>query len=200
MSFFTKSENYIEYHNAGETLRIAAWGENSLRVVSVPSGPLDMSSSALKDQAPVNVQIQTDEETAVIKNGKISALIDTRGLNSAAVVTFFNDKNEILLKEMDGGGALIRRASKFSPYIGCDFRLKVTFEANKDEKIYGMGQYQKDILDLKGCNIELAHRNSQASIPFYVSSKGYGFFWHNPAIGSVSFGKNVTEWRADSTK
>lgn len=70
MSFFTKSENYIEYHNAGETLRIAAWGENSLRVVSVPSGPLDMSSSALKDQAPVNVQIQTDEETAVIKKRK----------------------------------------------------------------------------------------------------------------------------------
>ena len=168
--------------------------------MSVPSGPLDMSSSALKDQAPVNVQIQTDEETAVIKNGKISALIDTRGWNSAAVVTFFNDKNEILLKEMDGGGALIRRARKFSPYIGGDFRLKVTFEANKDEKIYGMGQYQQDILDLKGCNIELAHRNSQASIPFYVSSKGYGFFWHNPAIGSVSFGKNVTEWRADSTK
>ena len=101
---------------------------------------------------------------------------------------------------MDGGGALIRRARKFSPYIGGDYRLKVSFEANKDEKIYGMGQYQQDILDLKGCNIELAHRNSQASIPFYVSSKGYGFFWHNPAIGSVSFGKNVTEWRADSTK
>lgn len=200
MSFFTQSENYIEYHNAGETLRIMAWGANSLRVVSVPSGPLDLSSSALKEQKPVNTQIQADEETATITNGKISALIDTRGWNSAAVVTFFNDKNEILLKEMDGGGALIRRARKFSPYIGGDYRLKVSFEANKDEKIYGMGQYQQDILDLKGCNIELAHRNSQASIPFYVSSKGYGFFWHNPAIGSVSFGKNVTEWRADSTK
>ena len=200
MSFFTQSENYIEYHNAGETLRIMAWGANSLRVVSVPSGPLDLSSSALKEQEPVNTQIQADEETATITNGKISALIDTRGWNSAAVVTFFNDKNEILLKEMDGGGALIRRARKFSPYIGGDYRLKVSFEANKDEKIYGMGQYQQDILDLKGCNIELAHRNSQASIPFYVSSKGYGFFWHNPAIGSVSFGKNMTEWRADSTK
>ena len=200
MSFFTQSENYIEYHNAGETLRIMAWGANSLRVVSVPSGPLDLSSSALKEQEPSHTQIQADEETATITNGKISALIDTRGWNSAAVVTFFNDKKEILLKEMDGGGALIRRARKFSPYIGGDYRLKVSFEANKDEKIYGMGQYQQDILDLKGCNIELAHRNSQASIPFYVSSKGYGFFWHNPAIGSVSFGKNVTEWRADSTK
>ena len=200
MSFFTQGESYIEYRNAGETLRIMAWGENSLRVVSMPSGPLDLSSSALKEQAPKNTQIRSDEETATITNGKISALIDTRGWNSAAVVTFFNDKKEILLKEMDGGGALNRKARKFSPYIGGDFRLKVTFEANKNEKIYGMGQYQQDILDLKGCNIELAHRNSQASIPFYVSSKGYGFFWHNPAIGSVSFGKNVTEWRADSTK
>ena len=200
MSFFTQGESYIEYRNAGETLRIMAWGENSLRVVSMPSGPLDLSSSALKEQAPKNTQIRSDEETATITNGKISALIDTRGWNSAAVVTFFNDKKEILLKEMDGGGALNRKARKFSPYMGGDFRLKVTFEANKNEKIYGMGQYQQDILDLKGCNIELAHRNSQASIPFYVSSKGYGFFWHNPAIGSVSFGKNVTEWRADSTK
>lgn len=200
MSFFNQGENYIEYHNAGETLRIMAWGRNSLRVVSVPSGPLDLTCSALKEQAPSDTQIQADEETATITNGKISALIDTRGWNSAAVVTFFNDKKEILLKEMDGGGALNRKARKFSPYIGGDFRLKVSFEANKDEKIYGMGQYQQDILDLKGCNIELAHRNSQASIPFYVSSKGYGFFWHNPAIGSVSFGKNVTEWRADSTK
>ena len=134
MSFFTQSENYIEYHNAGETLRIMAWGANSLRVVSVPSGPLDLSSSALKEQEPSHTQIQADEETATITNGKISALIDTRGWNNAAVVTFFNDKKEILLKEMDGGGALIRRARKFSPYIGGDYRLKVSFEANKDEK------------------------------------------------------------------
>lgn len=200
MSFFTQNENYLEYHNAGETLRITAWGENSLRVVSVPGGPMDMSSSALKDLEPTNVTFKVEEETAAITNGKITALIDARGWNSAAVVTFFNDKNEVLLKEMDGGGALIRKARKFRPYIGGDYRLNVTFESNKEEKIYGMGQYQQDILDLKGCNLELAHRNSQASIPFYVSSLGYGFFWHNPAIGSVSFGKNVTEWRADSTK
>lgn len=100
---------------------------------------------------------------------------------------------------IDQGGALTRRARFFNPYRGGDYRLKVTFEANSGEKIYGMGQYQQDILDLKGCNLELAHRNSQASVPFYVSSLGYGFLWHNPAIESVSFGNNTTEWRADST-
>ena len=62
-----------------------------------------------------------------------------------------------------------------------------------------MGQYQQEIMDLKGCNLELAHRNSQASIPFYVSSLGYGFLWHNAAIGEVHFGKNTTEWVANVT-
>lgn len=48
--------------------------------------------------------------------------------------------------------------------------------------------------------LELAHRNSQASVPFMVSSRGYGFFWNNPAIGTAVFGANKTEWYAKSTK
>ena len=62
-----------------------------------------------------------------------------------------------------------------------------------------MGQYQQPYLNIKGCTLELAHRNSQASVPFVLSSLGYGFLWHNPAIGKVTFGKNVTEWYAQST-
>ena len=46
------------------------------------------------------------------------------------------------------------------------FKLTMSFEAYEDEKIFGMGQYQMPYLDLKGCKLELAHRNSQASIPF----------------------------------
>ena len=73
------------------------------------------------------------------------------------------------------------------------------FEACAEEKIYGMGQYQQDCLDLKGCTLELAQRNSQASVPFMVSNLGYGLLWHNPAIGEVTFGKNGTRWQAEVT-
>jgi alpha-D-xyloside xylohydrolase len=45
-----------------------------------------------------------------------------------------------------------------------------------------MGQYQQPWLDLKGCALELAQRNSQASVPFMQSSLGYGLLWNNPAI------------------
>ena len=47
-----------------------------------------------------------------------------------------------------------------------------------------MGQYQQDDLDLKYTTLELAHRNSQASVPFVLSSLGYGFLWHNPSYWS----------------
>ena len=53
---------------------------------------------------------------------------------------------------------------------------------------------------MKGCTLELAHRNSQASVPFVVSNRGYGFLWNNPAIGEVTFGKNLTVWKAWATR
>ena len=74
------------------------------------------------------------------------------------------------------------------------------FESNPEEKLYGMGQYQQPYLNIKGCELELAQRNSQASVPFLLSSLGYGFLWNNPGIGRVTFGKNLTVWQAVSTK
>ena len=62
------------------------------------------------------------------------------------------------------------------------------------------GSKSEDYLNLKGTDLELAHRNSQASVPFMISSLGYGFLWNNPAIGRVSFAKNLTTWEAYSTK
>lgn len=63
-----------------------------------------------------------------------------------------------------------------------------------------MGQYQQPYLDLKGLDLELAHRNSQASVLFAVSSRGYGFLWNNPAVGRATFGKHVMSFEACFTK
>lgn len=63
-----------------------------------------------------------------------------------------------------------------------------------------MGQYQQEFLNIKNCSLELAQRNSQVSVPFVLSSLGYGFLWHNPAVGRVSFCANTTQWQAQSTR
>ena len=89
---------------------------------------------------------------------------------------------------------------EFKPILGGDYALTVRFESRPEEKLFGMGQYQHGFLNHKNCVLELAQRNSQASVPFALSSLGYGFLWNNPAIGKVSFGKNCTEWTAISAK
>ena len=86
-------------------------------------------------------------------------------------------------------------AREFKPITGGDYRLTMRFVSTPEEKIYGMGQYQQPYLDVKGADLELAHRNSQASVPFMLSSLGYGFLWNNPAVGRVNFGKNITTWK-----
>ena len=90
---------------------------------------------------------------------------------------------------------------EFKPLAGGDYHLSYRLESiDSDEKIYGMGQYQQPQLNLKGLDLELAQRNSQASIPFLVSSLGYGLLWNQPAIGRAVLGKNIMTFEALSTK
>ena len=196
MRYFEQENQKLIMRNKGETLVIEPWGEDSLRVRSVLMGDILDTEFALLPATPVtDVEITLGDENSSIRNGKITAEVNYR-----EGITFKNQKGDILLQETSVGGALALHARKFEPILGGDHTLTVTFKGNDDEHIYGMGQYQEEILDWKGCSLELAHRNSQASVPFYTSSLGYGFLWHNPAIGSVHFGKNRTTWRAESTR
>lgn len=189
----------------GELLWIEAWGENGLRVRGTMQGSINQEDFALLPSKEINPEISYDEKIGgVIKNGKLKCVLSTSGK-----ITFYNDKNKVLLEEYvrnrndikEFTSALCIAAREYVPILGTqDYKLNLRFEANTEEKIFGMGQYQQPFLDLKNCTLELAHRNSQASVPFALSSIGYGFLWNNPAIGSVSFSKNITEWSARSTK
>ena len=187
-----------------EKLWIEPWGKDSLRVRATCQAEMPMEDWALIAPESGDAEITIEDQTASITNGKITAKIADGGC-----VSFFNHRGEKLLEEQwrtrdDGDFAVVSaleiKGRDFQPITGGDYALNMRFEPNPGEKIFGMGQYQDGCLDKMGCILELAHRNSQASVPFYVSTKGYGFLWNNPAVGRVSFGKNMTEWQARSTK
>ena len=192
--------NALVYEYNGETLRIEPWGKDSLRIRSAMMNEIIDTDYALLPCENYNSEVRIEENRAEIMHGKIKAVVEVAGWSKKARIFFYNQKNELLLAEGAYGGALNLYSREFRPNLGGDFHLKVTFASEPSEKLYGMGQYQQEFLDLKGCNLELAQRNSQASVPFLLSSLGYGFLWHNPAIGHVSFGKNTTEWIAESCK
>lgn len=192
-----------------ELLCVEPWGKNSLRIRAT-QGPAFLSDldSALTEPVVDSGAVATMEgETAFVTNGNITCEI-----NPVGKLTFTNQNGKVLLEEFDRNrerhslknqfnSALEIDPRTFQPHLGTpNYKVTVRFESNPQEKLYGMGQYQQPFLDVKGCVLELAHRNSQASVPFTLSNQGYGFLWNNPAIGSVNFAKNVTEWIAESTK
>ena len=200
MNYFEMDGNSLVWRNKGETLVITPWGPDSLRVRSALMSDVLDTRFALLDTTAEDWDIKLEDDRASIRCGKLTAEITMDGWHRYAQITFRNQKGDVLLRETGPANALALKARKFEPHLGGDFALTMTFEGRDGERIYGMGQYQEETLDWKGSTLELAHRNSQASVPFYISSLGYGFLWHNPAIGSVSFGKNRTTWHAESTK
>lgn len=203
MYYFKSEENKLIARWNNEKIWIEGWGENSLRVRATKQPSMHLEGFALDEPVQSHAVVTIGEGSAVIQNGKISAEI-----SKAGKIIFKNQKGETILEEFTRNrkdihafcSALDIDAREFRPILGGDFQLAVRFESVADEKIYGMGQYQQPILNIKGCELELAHRNSQASVPFMLSSLGYGFLWNNPAIGTVTLGTNCTTWRAEATK
>ena len=202
MGRFTKMTNRLVWQFDTEKLWIEAWGKDALRVRCTQNSKMDDQMWALLE-AGGDAQITISEKFAEIRNGRIQARVLQDG-----ELSFYNDQGKLLLKEYsrmedsDGESRSLLKipAREFKPGRGEDYGLNVRFESERDERVYGMGQYQQEELNLKGCILELAQRNSQASVPFCMSDKGYGFLWNNPAIGQVVFGTNRTEWNAKSTK
>lgn len=224
---FIQQENRLIGMQGLETIWIEPWGKNSLRIRMTKEAVMDPNNWALGEQPPTSedtAEISISEvelvepwipeaeraqhtrrsQVASIRNGEIMASFNAEGW-----LSFTNGEGKLLTEEYWRDRNRIDRycvplrveARELKPITGTsDYRLVLRFEACEDEKIYGMGQYQEQVLNKKGAMLELAHRNSQTSVPFMVSSRGYGFLWNNPAIGTATFGTNRTEWVAESTK
>jgi alpha-D-xyloside xylohydrolase len=195
----------LVFHYDAEEVWIEAWGENGLRVRATKECRMPDEDWALCKGKTAEGKAVLTKEGARIENGKIYAEITKFGKimvyrtdGRLLLEEYWRNRRDVLDKKCS---AIEVEAREFKPITGGDYHLTMRFESvDKDEKIYGMGQYQQPYLDLKGLDLELAHRNSQASVPFAVSSLGYGFLWNNPGVGRAVLGKNIMSFEAYSTK
>lgn len=186
-----KTSASLQVNFGHETLRIEAWGRG-IRVRAVPMGNLPLDRDwALDLTPPASPAAVTDRSVAV---GDIRC-----ELHGDRLVFFSGDR--MLFEEQSYPWSLHERARTYTMHAGApSFAASVRFEAQDGEVLHGMGQYRNARYNLKGCTLEMAHRNSQISVPFLLSNRGYGFLWNNPAVGRAVFAENVTEWRAEATE
>jgi alpha-D-xyloside xylohydrolase len=59
------------------------------------------------------------------------------------------------------------------------YSIRQQWQSNDDESLYGMGENQLNLLNIKGYDLDFWQHNGSVALPMLVSSKGYGILWDN---------------------
>lgn len=177
--------------------------------ITLPDGVLSlhpMSDNAIRVRFTENVTLvepslifSTESKTPDFKLSETSNGIEVSTLllkvlvnREDGAITFNDSEGKTLLQEKQGS-----RFIKSSSISGerC-LMVQQSFISPKDEYLFGTGQFQDGFLNIKGLTRRLTQVNTQISIPFVVSSKGYGLLWHN--YGLTDF--NPADSKAELTQ
>ena len=168
---------------APSQVRLQVMGPKLVRVSATPDGTFHDRKSlvVLPVKEKTRFSVEMEEGVVKVSTGEVVARVDPKD----GKLSFTDASGKLLLASGTGG------QMSFAP-IEVEgkkaFSTRVVFDSPADEAFYGLGQQQTGEFDHKGLNEELYQYNTKISIPFVVSSKGYGLLfdayswsrWGNP--------------------
>lgn len=185
-----------ELRHDHEVIRIDPWGPDSVRVRIARHRIEEVDHGALQPTAPQGCRldlISKQNDCVELRNHALTVRIriDPGSGNPRPLISFLRDGTEILTELPEH--FWWPGAHGIYP-LGSTHEVRQAFASTSSEKIYGLGQYSHGRLDQKGLVLDLTQRNGEVSIPFILSSHGYGFLWNNPAVGRVELSEDRTRW------
>ncbi len=118
--------------------------------------------------------LRTEAGKAVITTSKLQLRVAL----ATGDISFFNSSNQLILAEAPGGRT-------WTPAIvqgEQTYHVRQEWQPNDDEALYGLGQHQLGLMNIKGYDLDLWQFNATVAIPFLVSSRGYGILWDNTSF------------------
>jgi|SRR5579862_269713 len=160
-------------------LRVLPCTANMARITfsAGPSVP-DLSSPYMQRTAcpGVSFHMQDDAKAVVITMPELTVSVSRK----SGAVSFLTPNGEELLHESN-----FPMPRQITPVVTDGLptnRASVWFALTPGERFYGLGQHQNGLLNQRNLEMELSQDNTNISIPFFLSSKGYGVFWNNSSV------------------
>jgi len=188
MSYKQTAEG-IDVSLAGGTLSILPMADNIMRIrFFKDSQPKDTELVFIKTPQKPVFKVTDNRDALLVKGKKITVSVSKR----SGTLSFADDKGIIFLREKENTRQLIPGT------VGGEscYMAEQSFESPSDEYLFGLGQFQDGHYNIKNITRRLTQVNSQISIPFIYSSKGYGLLWHqygltdfNPADNFITLEK-----------
>jgi alpha-D-xyloside xylohydrolase len=155
-------------------LKLEVCADNIIRVARAPDSSFFSRNSlaaGIRYDAKTAWAFNTGDGEGVLMTDKLIVKVD---LGSGAV-SFFNTDDDLILAEDKYG-------HNITPAIvqgDKTFHVRQQWLPNDSEALYGLGQHQLGLMNIKGYDLDLWQHNGTVAIPLLVSSRGYGIFWDN---------------------
>jgi len=161
-------------HLIGGTLRIEPCAANIVRV-SFASGnsiPAIKTPEIIESSCPTTPfrLSQTDREIFV-DTEDVHVTVDRR----SGAIRYEDAAHHSLVSESSWPYPRVMRPLASGKY----YEASTWFALTPEERFYGLGQHQNGLLNQRNLEMELSQDNTNISIPFFLSSKGYGILWNN---------------------
>jgi len=172
-----KDSNGVTFATTAGTMRIEVCGNRVVHVVASPTSEIPNPKVPVVTQpcTAEKLQVQSAKNVVKILTDAIAVTVDL----ATGALSFLSKDGEPLLAEPKDGGKAFDVPSAFEMKT---WQVQQSFSAPSDEALYGLGQHQEGIFNVRGLPIRLHQANTNISIPFLLSSKGYGILWNNPSL------------------
>jgi alpha-D-xyloside xylohydrolase len=162
---------------AGGFLKIEVVAADLIRVAFAPdSAFFARKSLAAGERAVEQVPwkaVRVGDEIR-IETGRLSVRVS----RATGAVAFYDARGKRIVAEVAGG----RELTPAEVQGERTYHVRQVWQANAGEALYGLGQRQEGLMDLKGYDLDLWQRNTSEVVPVFVSSRGYGIFWDNTSF------------------
>ena len=189
---FVQNGNYLtvqlkQHQNYGPSqIRLQVVGDRIIRVQATAEQGFRSKQSLIivpqNSKAQYKVEEQGDD--LIITTAAMRAVLN----EATGQITFYDLKDQVLLKEVAQGGKTFKPFTVPDREIGVDiakvpeaqkhgWSWRALFDSPDNEAFYGLGQHQSEELNMKGKNEDLFQYNTKVSVPFVISNKNYGILW-----------------------
>ena len=160
-------------------LSVTPIAEGALRVRCAPTADGEASSIVLiHPAANVPFRIRRVAGNVSLATSKLTATYE----KDSGVLRFSDATGHVLLEEAPGGRHVQASTVQGEPTLIAEDR----FLSPADEHLFGSGQFQDGFLDVRDLPRRLTQVNTQISIPFLLSNKGYGLLWNNLGLTDLN--------------
>ena len=153
-------------------VRLQVLGDCLIHVSATPERHSTDAESlvVLPQENKTDFMVEEREDSVFVRTKALTAAVSRQ----TGAVRFSDSSGRLLLTEAEDGRT-------FQP-IEVEGRRAYTVQqvfqsVADDEGLYGLGQHQSDEFNYKGKNEELFQYNTKVSVPFVVSTEGYGILW-----------------------